>query len=163
MGSIMKSKHVAIGLAVVLAIGLGVTLARAAATGYGHFGHRHMMRFLTRELNLTDAQQAQIKSMIDAEKPTIRPLVQQIADGQKQMIAATANGTYDEAKVRTVANNQAQVIAQLLMEKEKLISNVYQNVLTPDQRVKADALRQRMADRIGKHLQEQTTESKPTQ
>ena len=77
--------------------------------------------------------------------------------------AATANGTYDEAKVRTVANNQAQVIAQLLMEKEKIISNVYQNVLTPDQRVKADALRQRMADRIGKHLQEQTTESKPTQ
>ena len=159
----MKWKYAAIGLAIVLAIGLGVTLARAGVMGHGHYGHRHMMRWLTRELNLTDAQQAQIKSMIEAEKPTIRPLVQQLADGQKQMLAATANGAYDDAKVRTVANNQAQVIAQLLVEKEKLISDVYQKVLTPEQRIKADALRQRMADRIGKHLQGQTTESKPTQ
>src|SRR5690348_257654 len=99
MGS-MKWKYVAIGLAIVLAIGLGVTFARAAGMGHGHWGHRHMMRWLTRELNLTDAQQAQIKSMMDAEKPTIRPLVQQLADGQKQMLAATANGAYDDAKVR---------------------------------------------------------------
>jgi len=159
----MRWKYAAIALAVVLAIGLGVTLARAGAMHHGQYGHRHMMRWLTHELDLTNSQQAQIKSMIDAEKPTIRPLVQQIADGQKQMLAATANGAYDDTKVRAVANNQAQVIAQLLVEKEKLISDVYQKVLTPEQRVKADALRQRMADRMGKHLQQQTTESKPTQ
>jgi periplasmic protein CpxP/Spy len=159
----MRWKYAAIALAVVLAIGLGVTLARAGAMHHGHYGHGHIMRWLTHELDLTSSQQAQIKSMIDAEKPTIRPLVQQIADGQKQMLAATANGAYDDTKVRAVANNQAQVIAQLLVEKEKLISDVYQKVLTPEQRVKADALRQRMADRMGKHLQQQTTESKSTQ
>ena len=155
----MRWKYVAIGLAVVLAITLGVTLARAGAVGW-HHGHRHMLKWLAHELDLTDAQQAQIKSMIEAEKPNIRPLVQQLADQQKLMLAATANGAFDDAKVRTIAGNQAQVIAQLLVEKEKLISNVYQNVLTPDQRVKADALRQRMVDRMGKHLQESTTEKK---
>jgi Spy/CpxP family protein refolding chaperone len=158
----MRLKYAVIGFAVALAIGLGVTAARAGAMGHWH-GHGHMMRWLTHELDLTDAQQAQIKSMIDAEKPAIRPLVQQLAQQQNQMLAATAKGTYDEAKVREVANNQAQVIAQLLVEKEKLISNVYQNVLTPEQRVKADALRQRMADRMTKHLQHQTTEGKATQ
>ncbi|MBV9086428.1 MAG: Spy/CpxP family protein refolding chaperone [Acidobacteriaceae bacterium] len=158
----MKWKYLAIGVAVGLAIAVGATVARAGAM-HGHYGHRHMMRWLTHELNLSDAQQAQIKSMIDAEKTTVRPLVQQLATQQKQMLAATANGAYDDAKVRSIANDQSQVIAQLLVEKEKLISNVYQNVLTPEQRTKADALRQRMADRIGKHLQEQTTESKPSQ
>jgi len=158
----MNWKYVAITLAVLLAIGVGVTVARGAAMhhGFGH-GHRHMLHWLTRELNLTDAQQAQIKSMMDAEKSAIMPLVQQLADGQKQMLAATANGTYDDAKVHTVAASQAQVISQLLVEKEKFISDVYQRVLTPEQRTKADALRQRMADRIGKHMQE-PMESKPT-
>ena len=95
--------------------------------------------------------------MAKAEWPTVKPSLQKLADGQKQMFAATQNGAYDEAKVRTIAEEQSQTIADLLVEKERFISQVYANVLTPEQRTKADAMRQKWSQHLQKFLQEQSS------
>lgn len=110
--------------------------------------HGHLMRFLVKKLQLTDAQQTQIKSIWQAKKPTIQPLLQQLAGGRQEMLALTANGSFDEAKVRTLANQQAQTLAQLTVEKERLISQVYNQVLTPDQRTKFDQMRAQQVQRL---------------
>ena len=44
-------------------------------------GHRHgdRMGYMAKELNLTDAQKAQIKSIMQANRASSRPLMQQMA------------------------------------------------------------------------------------
>ncbi len=43
-------------------------------------GHRHgHMGYLARELNLTDAQKAQIKTLMQSQRTTMRPLMLQMA------------------------------------------------------------------------------------
>lgn len=150
----MKRKSILITVAVVVA-SVGALLAAQTAQhqmGGWHHGPGGLMQHVTRVFNLTDAQQTQVKAMWESEKPNVMPLLQQLADGHKQMLAATANGTFDETKVTPIATQQAQTISQLLVEKEKLSSKFYQ-ILTPEQRTKFDSLRQQHETRIDNMLQ----------
>jgi Spy/CpxP family protein refolding chaperone len=156
----MKTRYLAIALALVLAAGAmtAVCAARAGRPSSMMFG-RHM-GWIARKLDLTDAQKTQIQSMIQAERPNFQPLVKQLAANHEQMLVATRGGSFDEAQVRTLANQQAQTLAQLIVIRERVISKVYNTVLTPDQKTKADTLRQQMLDRMSQRFQEQT--SQPT-
>src|SRR5512133_2053354 len=96
----------------VLALVLSVAMSTAAFSqtvikthqGMGHRGgFSHMLGFYTDYLDLTDAQQAQMKDIIAKEKPTIQPLMQQLKQGHQQMTQLEQAGTFDEAKVRAVA------------------------------------------------------------
>ncbi len=152
----MKGKYVKWTAAVLV-------LIAAAAFGFAQMEHRggwepgmmhhRFLGYLAYRLQLTDAQKAEIKSMWQAEKPTAMPLIQQLADGRKQMLALTANGQFDEAKVRALANQQSQTLAQLIVEKTKLESQIYNKVLTPEQRTKAEEMRQKQTARIDQWLQ----------
>ena len=147
-------------------LALGFTLlCGAVAMAYGQStdqnqgatawrGHRHAaMERMARELNLTDAQKAQIKSMRQAQKTTVRPLMQQMAQNRLAMLNATAGGAFDQAKVQALANQKAQIEAQLAVQKASFRSQIYNQVLTADQKAKADELRQKQIARINEHLQ----------
>ena len=150
----MKLKYV--GLAVVLVI------AGAFVAVWTHSLHRrsaeHMlergMAIVAWRLHLTNAQREKIQSMMRADLSSAQPLLQELTSGQQQMLAATQNGSFDEAKVRSIAERQSQTIAQLIFIKERFLAEVYSNVLTPEQRTKADAMRQQSAHRINQTLQE---------
>ena len=83
----------------------------------------------------------------------MHPLMQQLAENRKAMLAATASGAFDQAKVTAIANQQAQVMAQLTVEKESMQHQIYTQVLTPDQRATADQLRAKQMARIDQRLQ----------
>ena len=117
-------------------------------------GHRHgRMERIARELNLTDAQKAQIKTIMQAQRATDRPLMQQMAQNRLAMLNLTANGAFDQAKVQALANQQALITAQLAVQKASLRSQIYNQVLTADQKAKADQLQQKRIARINEHLQ----------
>ena len=59
-----------------------------------------MLGFYMHKLDLTDAQQAQVKAIMAKEKPTFQPLMQQMAQGHAQLRDLVINGGFDEAKVR---------------------------------------------------------------
>jgi Spy/CpxP family protein refolding chaperone len=61
---------------------------------------------------------------------------------------ANNNGTFDEAKARAVADEQAATISSLLVERQRMITKIYNEVLTPDQCTKADQLRERIHGRV---------------
>ena len=155
----MKTKTIIAVVAVILLIGGALVAARAHSINHGA-GFRHSHGFnrglamLAWKLDLTDAQRAQVKTIFNSEWPAVQPLLQQLAAEQNQMFAATTKGTFDEVKVKTIADQQSQAIARLLVEKERFISQVYTNVLNPDQRTKADAMRQEWEQRINQRLQE---------
>ena len=69
-------------------------------------GHRHgHMGFMAKELNLTDAQKQQIKTIMQAQRTTTRPLMLQMAQNRAAMMTATAGGAFDQAKVQALASS----------------------------------------------------------
>jgi Spy/CpxP family protein refolding chaperone len=175
----MKSKYTrwALGAVLVLAAA-GIVYGQARRHHEGGWGMHgdmmggpmmggRMLGHVARYLDLSEAQKAQIKTMWQAEKPATMPLIQQLANGRKQMLALTGNGTFDQAKVQTLATQQAQTLVQLMVTKERLQSEIYNKVLTPEQRTKADAMRQKQSQRIDAWLQHLanpgTTPAKPSE
>ncbi len=108
------------------------------------------LRHVARELDLTPAQTQQIKSIWNAEKPTLRSLLRQLLDENAQMPPSI--GAFDEAKARSVADRQAATISQLLVERQRMISKIYNEVLTPAQRTKADQMRKQMGEHLERFL-----------
>jgi Spy/CpxP family protein refolding chaperone len=151
----MKSKTIVIILLVLLgAVGIAA-LGQSVANhvpwhghGAGDFINWKVSR-LTRHLNLTDTQQQQVKSLMESQKPVVQPMFQQLMAQQQQMIAATQNGQFDQAKVQAIASQQAQVIANLIVVKEQTHSRIYA-LLTPDQRIKFDEMRQKRIEHMQK-------------
>jgi Spy/CpxP family protein refolding chaperone len=72
------------------------------------------------------------------------------------MLEATANGSYDQAKIQQLANQQAQLMSQLIVQKQAIRHQIYTQVLTPDQRTKAEELRARAISRIDSRMQKLT-------
>lgn len=107
----------------------------------------HMLAVMARHLELTDAQKADIRTILTDERSVIQPLVHQLLENRRSLQTVTAGGQFDETQVRAIAEKQAQVLAQLIVEKERVKSEVYQ-VLTPEQQARADKVRERLESRI---------------
>ena len=139
-------------LTIVLAVAAGLATT-ALAQGRGKFGHHHgwMLQRMTKELNLTEAQQAQIKTILQTQRVEIQPLMQQLHQNEQAQSAAIT-GAFDETQARAFAGKQTQIMSDLIVEKERTKSEIYA-VLTPDQRAKAQQLLQERQQRRLQHMQ----------
>jgi len=156
-----KKSIILAAIFMALAAGLAAT-ASAQHRGMG-FGRNNgwMLKHMVKQLNLTEAQQTQIKGIMASEKTKIKPMMQQLRQNQ-QAEDANMNGSFDENQARAFANKQAQLMTDLIVEKERMRSQVYA-VLTPEQRQKALQLmqerQQHRQERMKKHAEQaqQTT------
>jgi periplasmic protein CpxP/Spy len=88
-----------------------------------------------RGLDLTDAQKAQVKQIMTAERPTLKPLMQQEMQNHQQMTALVRGGSFEEAKAQPIAAQEAQIHSQIAVERAKMDAQIYQ-LLTPEQKTK---------------------------
>ncbi len=143
---------------ILLIAGIGVLIVAATifALAQGHPGSgermhggmpQDMVEHISRELNLTDAQKEQVKAILDSQSAAADERRAKLEDIHKQIDAATANGQFDEAQVRTLANQQAQLMADEMVEHLRMHSKLY-GLLTAEQKVKAD---QMMKEHGGPH------------
>ena len=152
----MKRNFGKIGAAVmvlVLCMGTAIAYAQGPERGPGWGGPHARMHNMARQLNLTDQQKQQVKTIMQQQRSTTRPLMQQMAENRKAMLAATSNGAFDQAKVQSIANQQAQLMAQLIVARETVQHQIYTQVLTADQRAKADQMKANQINRIDQRLQ----------
>jgi periplasmic protein CpxP/Spy len=115
----------------------------------GHMGH--MMEFFADYLNLSDAQQAQIKAVLHKEHGTIKPLMHQLHQTEAQLKQFELGG-YDEPKVRALATQQAQTQIELTVQKTRIHSELFQ-LLTPEQQAKMKEFEANREARWQKHMQ----------
>lgn len=142
----MKVSRNKIIIAVIgtLLVAGAVAVSQTADNSSGTSGHQfrygdHMLRFYTRALDLTDAQQAQVKQILDKESPTIQPLCEQMKQGHEQMRQLEQSATFDEGKVRALASQQSELMTELTVQKARTKNELYQ-LLTPDQKAKMSKL-----------------------
>ena len=102
---------------------------------------------MAEKLNLTDAQKTQMKSIGEASRAKIQPSMETMRANRQKMNEATANGRFDEAKVTAIAQEQAQISAQLIVEKDRVKAQMFQ-VLTPEQQAQAKAVREQMKEKM---------------
>lgn len=110
------------------------------------------MGFFARELNLTDDQKTQMKSIMEKEHPTIKPLMQQ----QRQLdvqLRQYVEGSFDQAKVQALAAQKSQIQAQLTVQETRIHNELYQ-VLTTDQQSQLKQLEAKHEARMQQHLGE---------
>jgi protein CpxP len=138
----MKKKILVFAGIAALVIGATV-FALAQHPGMGEKmrgqGPGDMIEHMSRELNLTDAQKAQVKTLLDAQQATEEERHTKLDDLRKQIDAATANGQFDENTVRNLANQQSQLMADQLVDHLRLHSQIY-GLLTAEQKTKADQM-----------------------
>ena len=68
----------------------------------------------------------------------MKPLFTQLATTRQQIRQLEMSDTFDEAKVRELATQQAQTMTELTVQQARIHSELYQ-LLTPDQKTKIDA------------------------
>ena len=153
----MKTKLLVVASVMALLLSGGIMVAYAQGPeGMGHHGWGGPgsgMAFLGRELNLTDAQKAQVKAIMQANHAQMMPVMQQMAQNRAALLAATANGAHDALKIKGLANQQGALQAQMIMNREAVRHQIYTQVLTSDQQAKVEQLRTQEINHINEHLQ----------
>jgi Spy/CpxP family protein refolding chaperone len=147
-------------LVAALAIVLGAAIAKSQTAadapppppmhehGFGMEGHG--MGFFAKYLDLSDTQRAQMKAVLQKERPTIKPLKQQLHQ-MEQQLRQYAEGTYDEAKVQALVGQQAQTLVQVKVQETRIHSELFQ-LLTPDQQAKMKEFEANREARMQRHM-----------
>jgi Spy/CpxP family protein refolding chaperone len=98
------------------------------------------VELMTERLNLTDAQKAEIRAILAAERPTVEPLVHQLITAQEELRAAIRARGFNETETRAFVARYTGTVTELIVAKERIAARIYA-VLTPEQRARLDELR----------------------
>jgi len=158
----MKTRWMAALAILAIALYGGSMLSYAQGPGGPGWGHGHgPMGHMFHDLNLTDAQKQQVKTIVESNNATMHALMLQMTQNRLAMLQATLNGTYNQTAVQTLATQQAQLQAQMTMQHEALQHQIYTQVLTADQQAKFN---QHVTDEIShitEHLQKMQSGATP--
>ena len=143
-----------IGGAVAFAAALLMSVAVLGQHG-GPGGHRgpggpgmhggpggDLLGHFARELNLTDAQQAQVKQLVAAFHESNKGLHEQLMKTGPGHFEGLKDGAFDEAAVRAAAQARANLHVEMEVGHARLMSQIYA-LLTAEQKAKVAELRQR--------------------
>ena len=96
--------------------------------GSGNFEGR-----MAKVLKLTDAQQSQIKTLLDVEREQVKQFIVKMQESRKLLVQAAEATTFDEAAVRALAVDQAATETELIVSRAKVQNQIYA-LLTTEQR-----------------------------
>jgi periplasmic protein CpxP/Spy len=104
-------------------------------------GHQRMIQ----ALNLTDAQKQQAKAIFQQSRQSVQPVMQQLKQNREALQAAVKAN--DTAKIDQLSATQGQLRGQVMAARAEAMAKVYQ-ILTPEQRAKAEQLRQNFKSKM---------------
>jgi protein CpxP len=116
---------------------------------HGH-GPGDLLGMLAHELNLTDAQQAQIKQIGQSFMENMKGLHEQMHKAGDDPFAVLKGQPFDEAAVRAAAQARAAVQVELEVAHARMLSQVYA-VLTPEQKAQLAARLQQLEQEHRQH------------
>jgi protein CpxP len=143
----------ALALAVAVPIGIAQTKEasgqkrhNAERREHGKRGEGRMAGAFFRNLDLTDAQKAQMKSIRDSHSQSVRPLMEQMRAKRLEIRQASEGGTFNEALITQKLTEIAPLEAKLMGERSRLHQEML-SVLTPEQKAKLEQSREQRKTR----------------
>jgi protein CpxP len=92
-----------------------------------------------RELNLTDAQREQVKTIVESYQADTKAIGDRAMTARQNLHVATTSASFDEAAVRARAAELAAVEADMAVVRARIFADVFQ-ILTPEQQAKTKEL-----------------------
>lgn len=134
-----RNHVIAFAAVMVLAIAVPFAIAQSKAASGQRHGMRggHMGGAGFRNLDLTDAQKAQMKQIRESHSQSLRPLMEQVRAKRQEIRQASEGGTFNEALVTQKLNEIAPLEAKLIGERSRLHQEML-SVLTADQKAKLE-------------------------
>lgn len=123
-----------------------------------HKGHKDGAPFghMLNRLDLNEAQQAEVKRIMEESRDAALQQRQVMRDNRKALHELATTNAYDPSRVRTLADAQAQLQADMIVARAETMHRVHQ-VLTPEQQAQWNTLReqrqQKWQERQGKQAQ----------
>lgn len=146
----------------ILAIATTALIAGAGSTfarGHGHGSQHHrgaQMQHMLAGVDATDAQRAQIKSILESNRESMKTSWTQRAAAKRALGKLDPMASNYESEVSRLADQLAEATRQSTLERAAIRSQVAA-VLTPEQRATMQAKRaeqmQKRKDRMQKHMQ----------
>lgn len=130
------------------------------AHGDWGMGRGHDMGFFAKSLNLTDDQKAQMKTIMQKEHASMKPLMQQMRQ-TNEALRQYEQGTFDEAKVRALAAQQAQAHIEMTVAQTRIHNEMFQ-LLTPEQQTQLKTMQARHEARMQERMQQHANEAPAT-
>ena len=148
----MKPNLMKIAAAATLAVGMAFaqsaaptpkteSQSKARPFARGPWAHERMMN----QLNLTAAQKAQAKTIFETARQNAKPLRDQLMQNHQSLWAAVKAN--DTAQIQKLSTEQGNLHGQLAANRSLAMAQFYQ-ILTPEQRAKADQMHQNMQTRM---------------
>lgn len=103
---------------------------------------------MAKALDLTEAQQEQIRAILTSEREKTEPLRKKLAETREKIRKAVETGPFDEAAVRALAESRNEARVELIVSRARAGSRIFA-LLTPEQRERARKLRPWGAGRHG--------------
>jgi Spy/CpxP family protein refolding chaperone len=128
------------------------------AHGEWGMGRGHM-EFFAKSLNLTDDQKAQMKTIMQKEHASMKPLEQQMRQTH-EALRQYEQGTFDEAKVRALAAQQAQAHIEMTVAQTRIHNQMFQ-LLTPEQQTQLKTMQARHEARMQERMQQHANQAPP--
>ena len=148
----------ALGVLTAWAIAWGVNENEANTSeepGYSdsgpRWGHRHrgdMAGRMARHLDLTEEQQARIRTIFAEARTEGGTLRAQLADMRSELQSSIRENGYYEDQVRVMVESKAPLFVELTMLGIRTMSQVYAE-LTPEQQARADEMLEKRGGRFG--------------
>jgi len=108
----------------------------------GHWDLNH----LTQALNLTDSQRAQAQTIFQNARQSAQPIREELKQNREKLTAA-AKISKNEAEIQKLAGEQGRLLGKLIAIRTEASAKFYQ-ILTAEQRVKADEMHERFRQRM---------------
>jgi Spy/CpxP family protein refolding chaperone len=152
-------KHL-VKFATVAAMAAGLSFAQTAppaAPAQPQLGRMHagikgaMRKRMMERLNLTDAQKAQAKAIFQQAKQNAQPLKAQLKQNREALAAAVKAN--DVAQIHSLSLQRGNLEGQMLGIRSEAQAKFYAG-LTPDQRAKADQMRQQFKARMQQRMKQ---------
>jgi periplasmic protein CpxP/Spy len=105
-----------------------------------------------RQLNLTEQQRAQVRSIMESHQQEFRANGERMREAHRALHQVVTAPTVDESAIRAASSNLAEVMADGAVLRARVHSEVYA-LLTPEQRQRATELRQQFEQRRDQRLE----------
>jgi Spy/CpxP family protein refolding chaperone len=101
---------------------------------------------LTQSLNLTDSQKQRARAIFESARQSAQPIRQELKANRDKLRAA-AKVSNGEGDIQRLATEQGRLLGKLIAIRTQASANFYQ-MLTPEQRVKADQMHEQFREKM---------------
>lgn len=158
----MRNSLITYALAAICASGIAFTQTPTPDSGPNTVntqpGRRKAMRgqwnleHLSQTLNLTDSQKTRAQTIFQTARQSAEPIRQELKQNREELRAATKVSNND-GQIEKLATEQGRLLGKLIGIHAAASAKFYQ-ILTPEQRAKADEMRERFRQRMRSEMPE---------